>query len=188
MTIDSFTIIFSFLLLFVIKGFALITVFLMGMVTRGLSLYLTILPEPEGKLWFYTGVFSFLPFDPTPDYFFSGHVMTMTLASIICFNYGGSNIYIYICYLEIKKLACYFLWPMLIIEFWLLIIVRVHYTLGTKYIISLFYLDLIYGFIIAHEFMMIVHLFESDLNTFFDRQSLKLAIIYTRNKDKTRIQ
>ncbi len=75
----------------ILKNSTLISTFLIGMTVRIITLYLLILPYPVSKIWFHTGYFTFCPFDPTCDYFYSGHMMLMGLIFTMAYNRGGSN-------------------------------------------------------------------------------------------------
>ena len=148
---------------------------------RGFTLYLLILPHPIGKIWFETGVFSFCPFYPNPDYFFSGHINLMSLGAIKAFNIPGSNIYIYI-YIGFRKFSIFVLWPAVMCEFFMILVGHIHYTLGNilnKYKKFYIYLDLIYGIITSHYVIMFVRLFEAKLdqvcNQLFDNLAISLA-------------
>ena len=84
---------------------------------RGFTLPLLVFPHPPSKIWFETGFPHICPFDPTSDYFFSGHILLTGLQSIASYNFGACNlyyIYIYIFFtfrekkiIHILFLACY---------------------------------------------------------------------------------
>ena len=102
-------------------------------VIRAVTLHMLILPYPKDDIWFDPGLISTVPFDPTTDYFYSGHIATLVLSAIILYIHPlsttKSTFYI-LNYSQQRIYSIYLAWPLVLVESFLMICLRAHYSIG----------------------------------------------------------